>query len=367
TGSQKTNDDTLKSPDFFNKYGDKVAWEWVSDNRHLVEKMGWPTYHRVIGKHGDVSYERNESTEGAIKQVTGRAGLLSVADQDKVYNDLLSRYEHRIKWEKERGTYDLETEFMKLDAKVEDKYLFRKGSGGNTPFGKHTVREVSIVNNMRKPLTKDQVEALIDHHLGDMKPDQLQTELTHQVNENHEKVVEERRASREETINKLKQELEELENAPVDAENAEACKKVKRQKARLTALIDEKERAMGEYLKDLERTKDILTTSIGYWLTGQVVKVPVPGSLQSNLGFFCGISVDHSKDNPFTLGNVTFLFAVADHRSLVEVTLFGEGLRDLRNIYAESKDITTEEITQATENWNAMIKEASMSRVKRHI
>ncbi|UII32266.1 strawberry notch family protein [Fulvivirga ulvae] len=119
TGSQKTNDDTLKSPDFFNKYGDKVAWEWVSDNQGLVERMGWPTYHRVIGKFGDVSYVRNDSDEGAIKQVTGRAGLLSVAEQDKVYNDLLSRYEHRIKWEKERGTYDLETEFLKLDARIE--------------------------------------------------------------------------------------------------------------------------------------------------------------------------------------------------------------------------------------------------------
>ena len=48
TGSQKTNDDTLKSPDFLNKYGDEVAWKWINENQDMMEQLGHPTYPRKI-------------------------------------------------------------------------------------------------------------------------------------------------------------------------------------------------------------------------------------------------------------------------------------------------------------------------------
>ena len=107
TGSQKTNDGTLKSADFFNKYGDIAAWNWVDENRNMLEKLGHPTYHKKIKSNGDSVYERNDSKDGAIRQLTGRAGLLMVEEQDKLFDDLLSRYDHQIKLAQQQGTYDL--------------------------------------------------------------------------------------------------------------------------------------------------------------------------------------------------------------------------------------------------------------------
>ncbi|GAA0892598.1 hypothetical protein GCM10009122_22770 [Fulvivirga kasyanovii] len=364
TGSQKTNDDTLKSPDFFNKYGDAVAWEWVNENQELVEKMGWPTYHRVLGKYGEVTFVRNEGKDGSIKQVTGRAGLLSVEEQDKLYNDLLNRYDHRIRWEKERGTYDLETEFLKLDAKVEKKYLFQKGKGGNTPFGKHTVREVCIVNNLRKPLTRDEVDKLIARHLDGKRPKQAQTELINEVREQHEKTLEERRLKRLVVIEKLQKEYDEL---PATGGDDDDDQKLERQKARLKAMIGEKNKSLDAYLEDLEKTRDTIMEAIGLWEIGQVVKIPIRGSFGHSLGIFSGISIDRSKDNPYTPGNVSFLFAVTDFRALLEYNLVPASLNDIKSIYAESKNISDEDIATVTERWNEVIKSASQARERRHI
>ncbi len=175
TGSQKTSDDTLQTADFMNKYGDKVAWDWVDDNRDLMIRMGWPTYHKVL-KGGQSFFQRNEGMEGAIKQVTGRAGLLTVEEQETLYNDLLQRYDYQVAWEKQRGTYDLETEFLKLDADVKKRFLFKQGKGGRTSFGKDTVREESIVNNLKRPFTKDELDEELVKELAGKKPLQMQIE-----------------------------------------------------------------------------------------------------------------------------------------------------------------------------------------------
>ena len=120
----------MKSADFLNKYGDIAAWNWVDENQEMMEQLGYPTYQKKTDKRGFISYERNGFKEGAIRQLTGRAGLLKVEDQDALYDDLLERYDHQIKLEKQQGTYDLETEFLPLDAEVKKRFLFQKGQGG---------------------------------------------------------------------------------------------------------------------------------------------------------------------------------------------------------------------------------------------
>ena len=177
TGSQKTNDDTLKSADFLNKYGDIAAWNWVDENQEMMEQLGYPTYQKRTDKQGNIFYERNGFKDGAIRQLTGRAGLLKVEDQDALYDDLLERYDHQIKLEKQQGTYDLETEFLPLDAEVKKRFLFQKGQGGQTPFGKDTVRDITIVNNLKRPFTKQDINQRIQEALNGEKPVQVRLKL----------------------------------------------------------------------------------------------------------------------------------------------------------------------------------------------
>lgn len=317
TGSQKTNDDTLKSPDFFNKYGDKAAFEWVNENRGIMDQMGWPTFHKVTGKDGQTSMVRNESREGAIRQVTGRAGLLMVADQDRLYNDLLEKYHHQVEWEKQRGTYDLETEFLPLDAQVKKTFLFMAGNGGATPFGRDTLREETIVNNLKRPYTRDEIDQVLTKILDGRKPAQVQQEWLQEVEQAYPAIMDKRRKERQETIDKLKKEWDSLQKDTSEEERPGDAQK----KGQLSALIRDKTAALNLYMSDLEAIRDQIIKHLQYWQPGQVVRIPLPGTNTATLGLFLGAGINKGLKNPYTLSNITLKFAVADHRRLVEFNL----------------------------------------------
>lgn len=363
TGSQKTSDDTLQTADFMNKYGDKVAWAWVDDNKELMMRMGWPTYHKAVIE-GVSTYVRNEGNEGAIKQLTGRAGLLSVEEQEALYNDLLNRYQYQVQWEKQRGTYDLETEFLKLDADVKKRFLFKHGKGGKTPFGKDTIREESIVNNLKRPFTKDELDQVLVMSLEGKKPTQLQIEQINALNQEYPKMVEDRRAKRMEAIQSLREELAEI--PPDEPEESEENLKREKYRAKLQALIQEKLEALETYLSELEAVRAHIEKAMRYWLVGDVVKVPIPGTVIGSWGIFIGVSVGKSQ-NPYTLANISLKFAVTDGRKVVEYNLSSEQRGEISSIYIEDKNISEEDRKKVLLDWNQLVKDASQKREKRHI
>lgn len=365
TGSQKTSEDTLKSADFFNKYGDKVAWQWISENELLAERMGSPTYHKETDKNGYTRLVRNESREGAIKQLTGRAGLLSVEEQEILYKDLMERYDHQIEWEKQRGTYDLEIEFLKLDADIKKRFLFKKGGGGKTPFGKDTVRDETIVNNLKRPFTKDEVDERIVEKLQGKKPNLIRTELINEVKDNYPGVAEELKKGRQETIDKIDTELKEVPDTG-SGETDEENEKIERDRTRLQELLNTKKEALTKYELDLQNIGEHIVRYIDYWSIGEVVKVPILGTDYHSWGIYLGVKIGKSK-NPYTLGNVTLTFAVTDSRKLIEYNLTADQRSEISRIYTESKDLSDEEKEHVQLNWNDLVKEASNKREKRHI
>ena len=366
TGSQNTNDETLKSADFLNKYGDKVAWQWINENPEMMQKLGHPTYHKVTdSKTGVKHYQRNEGKEGAIRQLTGRAGLLLVEDQDNLYNVLLERYDHQIKLEKQQGTYDLETEFLPLDAEIKKRYLFSQGKGGNTPFGKDTIREVSIVNNLKRPLTKQDVENRIAKALEGRKPEEVRMELVNDINEKFPLLIEERREKRMTVINKLR---EELKDFPDVGSGKDENAKILNDREKLQELIKEKLSAANVYLQKLEFIKKQIEKYIGYFDIGQVLKIPfLNPAKEPSWGMFLGVSLGTSAKNPYTYGNIQLRFAVADSRRLISYSLQPEEHAYISLIYTQSKDISEEEQKNIPLEWNELIKKASSKREQRHI
>lgn len=367
TGSQKTNDDTLKSADFLNKYGDVAAWNWVEENKELMEQLGYPTYSKKTSKDGTVSYERNDSKEGAIRQLTGRAGLLKVEDQDALYDDLLERYEHQIKLEKQQGTYDLETEFLQLDAEIKKRFLFQKGQGGKTPFGKDMVREVTIVNNLKRPFTKQEMDARIQDVLDGEKPIQIRTRMVDALNEAYPKLIEERRGKRLKIIDKLKEDrqaLPERGSAKTDAEN----EKITADWTNLEELIHQKTSQLATYIAGLETIKSTILRYLTFWNIGDVVKVPFIGtSLKSSWGIFLGVSMGKNAKNPYALSNITLRFCVTDSRKILTYSLQPAEQSFISQIFTESRDITTEDVQMVNLEWNGLIKKASSKRERRHI
>lgn len=367
TGSQKTNDDTLKSADFLNKYGDIAAWNWVDENQELMAQLGYPTYSKKTDKNGVVSYERNESKEGAIRQLTGRAGLLKVEDQEALYNDLLGRYDHQVKLEKQQGTYDLETEFLQLDAEIKKRYLFQKGQGGKTPFGKDLVRDITIINNLKRPFTKQEVDTRIEEMLNGEKPIQLRTRIEDELNTAYPKLIEERKEKRLNVIEKLKADRDALPQRG-SVKNEEDNKKIESDWTKLEELISQKTNQLATYIAGLETVKTTILRYLNFWNIGDIVKVPFIGtSLKPSWGIFLGVSIGKSSKNPYTLSNINLRFCVTDSRKILTYSLQPAEQSFLSQIYTESRAITEEDVQMVHLEWNGLIKKASSKRERRHI
>ncbi|WP_046756616.1 strawberry notch C-terminal domain-containing protein [Kordia jejudonensis] len=362
TGSQNTNEDTLKSPDIFNKYGDQAAWDWITQNSHMMSVLGYPTHHKEEG-----IYVRNKSRDGAIRQLTGRAGLLMVDAQEKLYNDLISQYNHIVKVEKQNGTYDLEVEYLPLDAEVKQRFLYEKGNGGTTPFGKDTIRDVTIINNLKRPLLKSEIDDRIENTLNGQKPSQIRIGIEKHIAEEFPKVVEKRVKKRESDISKLEKEFKTLPEVDSDLDVQEN-EKIKNDIDKAQKLIDKKKASLEKVLTELTEVKKTILKYINFWNTGDVVRVPHIGSdLMPSWGIFLGVKYDYWKTNPFTLGNFRFEFAVTDSRKVMTFDLKPDEQLYLSQIFVESKDISEDDIKRVNFQWNEMIKLASKKREKRHI
>lgn len=366
TASQKTSDETLKSPDFFNKYGDKVAWNWIRENEEMKVKLGFPTYHKEKDEDGNYTWVDNQSKEGAIRQVTGRAGLLQVDEQEILYNELLQRYEYQIEYEKQSGTYDLETEFLPLDAEIKKRFLFTKGTGGTTPFAKDTIRDECIVNNLKKPYNKTELDEKITESLSGQKSKQVQLALVKEINEAIPKLIESRSKDRLEAISRLKEELEEMP-AIGSGEDTEANEEIEYNRSKLQELIDRNRDAIRNLVQEQEYLQQSITKVIQFFEIGEVVSVPFLSSTKANPGVFLGVNVKRSVSNPYTYGNISLRFAVTDARRMVEYTLSGDQRAAISMIREASEDLSEDEKKNVLTNWNEIVKEASAKREKRHI
>lgn len=366
TGSQNTNDDTLESPDFFNKYGDKVAWQWINEHPEKMDILGYPTY-RYVRVKGEKVRERKDSKEGAMLQLTGRAGLLQVEDQEALYNDLFERYENQIKLEKQNGTYDLETEFLRLDAEVKKRFLYAKGNGGNTPFGKDAVRDETIINNLRRPYTRQELDKRINEKLQGDKPVQVRKEFENKLLEKYPKIIASRKEKRLETIKKLKDDRDALPKLG-SGTDSQANEKIKSDLEKIEQLIASKTSDMAIYIAGLEATQAKILDYVSMWDIGDVVRVPFVGSTnESSWGIYLGISIGGKMSNPYTLSNISLQFLVTDSRKQVTYNLQPAEQAYISQIFTESNKITDADREMVGLEWNALIKKASKKRERRQI
>lgn len=366
TGSQKTNDTSLKSEDFFNKYGDQAAFGWVTDNDPLARQMGNPTYTRKIDKYGEVKWERHASKENAMRQVTGRVALLPVATQSQVYDQLLERYQNIVRMEQQQGTYDLEAEFLKLDADLKATYEFKRGAGGQSPFGKNTYREESIVNNLKRPYRMEEVQAMVTRYLGGKTPEEKQQAYLDRIAEDYPALIEKRRLERQATIDKYEDKLREIPDPSQGVDAAERARfEVDTNKLRET--IREKQQALNATIAKLKGIRDTMIRNLSRFQAGDVVVVPVLGTTDKSYGVFVGVDLNMGEDNPYVLSNLIFRFVVADSRRIVEYNLAADMLPHVVQIADETQHVAVENREEARRDWDQLIQKSSQRREKRQM
>ncbi len=151
TTASRDSDTTFKNiPDFLNKHGDSVAAQVMEDNPELHRKMGAPLK--------DFS-----STEDAMRKVTGRIPLLSVAEQRRVYELLESEYNEYIAQLEAMGGTGLEAKSLPLDARLieEVEIVAAKDVGKNTPFAGSARLGTYDVKKLGKPWPAAKVKEMV--------------------------------------------------------------------------------------------------------------------------------------------------------------------------------------------------------------
>lgn len=371
TGSQHTNDQTLESEDFINKYGDDAAWNWIEENPDMLEALGYPTYSKFRNPETKkTEYKRVDFRDGAIRQLTGRAGLLLVEEQERLYHEILERYKHQVIIEKQRGTYDLETEFLPLNAEVQKKFLYRQGNGGNTPFGKDTLREKTVVDNVNRPFTKNEIDSRLMELLQQKSAQQIKDGLLLKIEKEYPAIIESQRKNAQALIDDLELEVAMLPDPDTsEEEDNGAHQKNAIERKRLYEVIAEKQHALEDYMKALEYTKTKILRYIGYWNIGDLVKVPVPGTIaeEPSWGIFLGVQIGKGMKNPYVESNITFLFAVADGRKTLTYSLRKPEHDFISLIYAQHNDISEEDRQHIPQKWDDIIKKVSSKRESRQL
>jgi predicted RNA methylase len=141
-GSAVTSKDVV---DFMNEYGDEVAAQLMEDNPDWHRKMGSPLKNDESGS----GLEREE----AIRKLTGRIPLLTIAEQETLYDLIESEYLALIDEKDRMGENALEAKTLPLEAKVKKVVPVTQGRGGTSPFAQGAQGEIVDVKKLGKPYT----------------------------------------------------------------------------------------------------------------------------------------------------------------------------------------------------------------------
>lgn len=137
--------------DFMNDYGGQVAQEYLMDNNDI---------HQAIGGSKVLPLSENpaeEATEDDIRKLTGYIPILPIETQEKVYADLIRRYNELIERENAMGTNKLEARALDLDAKTLSAETITPRKKGTSRFAEPASMERVDVKRIVKPMTSAEV------------------------------------------------------------------------------------------------------------------------------------------------------------------------------------------------------------------
>ncbi|MBK8965188.1 MAG: strawberry notch C-terminal domain-containing protein [Lewinellaceae bacterium] len=203
TGSQKSSDAQLESPDFFNKYGDRVVQGFLGENYMIAAAL------RLDSGEDDnnSSYARSDLAE----MFSRRIALLTVEEQERAYAEVLARYNEYVEDLKQRGEYDLEVEYLPLEAETEEQFLLEEGSGRPTPFGQPAVLEQVQTRVLKRPMKWSEVQAIMEKTLQGVSLEEFQKRFRKEYEAGRQELRASKSAERNGKLSKVEDEIRELE------------------------------------------------------------------------------------------------------------------------------------------------------------
>ncbi len=158
TSSNTESATSIVSMDMLNKYGDKVVAAYLSENQDIAKKIGMEV-------HGDTSSA--ETNDDFAKKATGRFALLPIQEQNKIYEEIEPQYAALISYLDETGQNELEPKTIDFEAELKLESTAVPATDPSTPFGQEAIYGEYKVKPQGKPMTLDEVKALIIKNIGE--------------------------------------------------------------------------------------------------------------------------------------------------------------------------------------------------------
>ncbi|SDM67711.1 P-loop containing NTP hydrolase pore-1 [Catalinimonas alkaloidigena] len=311
SSNQKATSTQVIAEDVINKYGDDVVYELLMEDRELSATV-------------DIPINSDTVKEGIANKFLGRVAILSVAEQEKIYDDVLERYGNYVQTLIDEGDYDLETEFLNLEAKTIKKQTVVFGKEGDSAFAENTYLEECLCNVLRKPMKREAVEAELQKTLQGLPARDVKKQFRQKF-EDHYSVW---------SMKRLKQ---------VDPEDQERLAEVEQDNL--------------HYYEWVNQLIDQFTIGTAY-----AMPIKAEGDSQAySPGIFLGVQLNPKAKNPFALSSMLFNFAVADSR--VKLRIPGSKKESLYGILGASAFMKNRELT--LQYWDSQI--PTKNRTSRYI
>jgi hypothetical protein len=353
TSNQKQSDNILQVDDFLNKYGDKIVTEYLQEMPELNEMLGDPLELLKENKDGNI-------LDNAASKVSGRVAILTVAEQEKFYSDILERYDDYVKYLKQADKYDLEVQELDLKAETTDTQVVIQGKEGKSVFSENTVLETCQINVLKKPFTTDELKNILAENLNNRSGKEIQTEVLEQAKTYYSK----RLALDIEKLQKKYDELiqnivnEKAYEKAFDKEHFVRERTEKLEEARQAAIDKENETSENKFYN--------ISNILNFFYPGKALNFPT--IMQESIKAIClGYNIDNKKDNPFAPSAIKIKIAIANSDKYIDLTLSGEPGKKLMEIMGFSSYIQDKEQADIISNWEYYCKKSNVNRKQAYI
>lgn len=362
TSNQKQSKSVIDVPDFFNKYGDMLAYDYLVENPAINLKLN-----KAIkdddddnNKNSKKKDEDDSVKKDFLKKISGWVPLLTCEEQKDFYDTILDRYTDLVKELKKKGEYDLEVEAIDLDARlVGDLKLLQPTLAGSSCFSDAVYQGVYSCKVLQKPYTQEYITMEIQNYTKGTNARELAQQIAADYKAYYDEVIkenvddllqraEDRKKSAKEIIvkNGGNQQDIDLKFQEIDADTQN----------NITSRTNR-----FNVIKNRARF-------IEFFYAGRACVV----DSDNNTKAIClGVEIGNKTKNKFAPSNLKITFAVASNTKELDFTLVDRDLTALDAIKGlsifSSSDYNTNIDNQFLERWNEYVKDSSSDREQRVI
>ncbi len=359
SSSQKESENLMdvKQVDFLNKYGDIIVFDYLRENPLVNLQLGDPL------KIADSKEGATVNIIDGAHKVSGRVAILSTKDQESFYKEIAQRYISDIEFRIQSDDYDLEVGNMNLEAETLSKEIVVVGKGGDSVFGRHSILEKCSVNNLKKPYTKAELDAIIKQSLGTYTAESLKTSIIDKYEKfvvtNLENDIKEQNEHSDNLIKNITKEKQALKTQDIN----------EYVKSRTIAINEARDKSLEMIKTSTRNKKDNISRIFNFFYVGKVIAYPsVTYSVDSAYykGIFVGFVINNEVKNPYSPSALKLRFAIAGSQRYISVPASKfqilDSVRTLtyENIYSDEQD-------EMLENWDAIVKEKATDKSIRYI